>query len=632
MEPGIGGLPGSGNRLKPDFIDDSPLISLRNRGQPMPVLVEACPRMTLRCVKAFRPQLQSRCRGWGALLAATLAIVSPALAQGKGDADLCAIAAPADVQRLITSQDVEIRAVPGDPAPGEITCTWGAYQKGLTADAPPEGRLSLARYTFANVDKARAQMRRLAETAQPPSLVRTADADDQIVRQDGDGAIARHGVVITVIDGSEVRDNARQRADWTYRIEALALQAAGAQVLGPANDRATTNVCHLVAPDHVLPLLTLTRSSLTSRSEESDNGKRCSFSVKDASGKIDGWVNNDGDAQFTREDLGTNAAALARQHQDTPFFPPSKLVSTTEASDRVVPNPERPEEVEAVHGPYLVTLNLTGVTPAARAHPTWAYRVQRAALEAAGATIVAPADMAADPVVAGPTPPPPPQQPVAWQPANQPAPASNVLIDWLLHIGAVLARWRFLVLPASILGPILFGVLVRRHVWLVPLLIIAGVVNMVFGTEIMTILIYRFGATGRATVTGSFATGTVYNNHNVRGHDVLIRTAGGSVVETSFRDDDFNVYPPHNSVTYPGQGDEFSVRYLQNYPTDFIIVAGDDSPWARGLSCASLRRDVAQADNKRQFAPDQVDYRKAYAAAIAAARAQGCSVADDSDQ
>jgi hypothetical protein len=591
------------------------------------------PRMMLRRVKTFC-LLQFRGRGSGALFAAILAIasaigVSSVLAQGKSDADLCAIVAPADVQRLITSQDVEIRGVPGDPAPGEITCNWGAYQKGLTADAPPDGRLSLARYTFANTDKAKVQMRRLAETAQPPSLVRTADADDQIVRQDGDSAIARHGVVITVIDGREVRDSARQRADWTYRLEALALQAAGAQVLGPANDRATADVCHLIAPDHVLPLLTLTRSSLTSRSNEDDNGKRCSFSVKDASGKVAGWVNNNGDAQFTREDLGTNAAALARQHQDKPFYPPSKLVSTADAGDRVVPTPDHPEEVEAVHGSYLITLNLTGVTPAARAHPTWAWRVQRAALEAAGATIVAPADMAADPVVASPQPPP---QSAAWQPANQPAPASNGLIDWLLHVGTVLARWRFLVLPASILGPILFGVLVRRHVWLVPLFIIAGVVNMTFGTEIMTILIYRYGAAGAATVTSSFATGTVYNNHNVRGHDVLIRTASGSVIETSFRDDDFNVYPPHNSVTYPGQGDEFSVRYLQNYPTDFIIVAGDDSPWARGLSCASLRRDVVQADNKRQFAPDSADYRKAYAAAIAAARAQGCSVADDSGQ
>jgi hypothetical protein len=592
------------------------------------------PRMMLRCVKAFRRLLQSRCRGWGAFLAATLVIasaagVSPAVGQSRGDADLCAMVASADVQRLITSQDVEIRSVRGDPAPGEITCTWGAFQKGLTADAPPDGQLSLAHYTFANVDKAKAQMRRLAKTTQPPSLVRTADADDQIVRQDGDSAIARHGVVITVIDGREVRDTARQRADWTYRIEALALHAAGAQVLGPANDRATADVCHLVTPDHVLPLLTLTRSSLTFQTDDDDNGKRCTFSVKDASGKTDGWVTNDGDARFTREDLGTNAAALARQHQDTPFFPPSKLVSTADAGDRVVLNPEHPEEVEAVHGPYLVTLNLTGVTPGARAHPSWAYRVQRTALEAAGAAIVAPADMPADPVVAGPQPPP---QPVAWQPAIQPAPAGNALIDPLLHVGAVLVSWRFLALPAFIIGSILFGGLFRWARWLIPLFIIAGIANLIFGTGLMTILIYRFGAAGRATVTGSFATSTQYNNHNVRGHNVLIRTAGGGVIETSFRDDDFNVYPPHNSVTYPGQGDEFSVRYVQNYPTDFIIVADDDSPWARGLRCADLQRDVAQAENKRRFAPDSPDYRKAYADTVAAARAQGCAVSDDSDQ
>lgn len=592
------------------------------------------PRMMPRFVKACRRLLQSRYCGWGSFLAATLAIasaagISPAVAQSGGDTGLCAIVASVDVQRLITSQDVEIRGVPGDPAPGEITCTWGAFQKGLTADAPPDGQLSLARYTFANVDKAKAQMRRLAATAQPPSLVRTAEADDQIVRQDGNGAIARHGAVITVIDGREVRDTARQRADWTYRIEALALHAAGAQVLGPANDRATADVCHLVTPDHVLPLLTLTRSSLTSRTDDDDSGKRCSFSVKDASGKSDGWVTNDGDAQFTREDLGTNAAALARQHQDTPFFPPSKLISTADASDRVVPNPEHPEEVEAVHGPYLVTLHLTGITPAARAHPSWAYRAQRAALEAAGATIVAPANMPADPVVAGPQPPPPP---VAWQPAIHPVPAGNALIDPLLHVGAVLARWRFLALPVFIFGSILLGMLFRRPGWLIPLFIIAGIANLIFGTELMTILIYRFGAAGRATVTGSFATSTQYNNHNVRGHNVLIRTAGGGVIETSFRDDDFNVYPPHNSVTYPGQGDEFSVRYLQNYPTDFVIVAADESPWARRLGCANLQRDVAQADNKRRFAPDSPDYRKAYAAAVAAARAQDCAVSDDSDE
>lgn len=87
--------------------------------------------------KSPRQESDLKCRRHRALtkrrssfLIATLAIVSPAVAQGKGDADLCAIVAPADVQRLITSQDVEIRGVPGDPAPGEITCNLGRLSEG----------------------------------------------------------------------------------------------------------------------------------------------------------------------------------------------------------------------------------------------------------------------------------------------------------------------------------------------------------------------------------------------------------------------------------------------------------------------------------------------------------------------
>jgi hypothetical protein len=112
---------------------------------------------------------------------------------------------------------------------------------------------------------------------------------------------------------------------------------------------------------------------------------------------------------------------------------------------------------------------------------------------------------------------------------------------------------------------------------------------------------------------------------------VLIRTVDGKVVETGFEDDDFNVYPPHNSVIYPGPGDEFSVRYVQRWPQDFIIIADDDSPWVHGLRCSRLRREVAEASSKRDFAPDAPDYRKAYDTAVAAAYAQGCAVNGDDE-
>ena len=562
-----------------------------------------------------------------ALISGGLAAPMAALAAGDNRQQACATVAAEDALHLITSDNAEIRSEPGHPEPGETTCAWSAHQPGLTADAPPIGRLTLALYVFANADKAKAQMRRLADGVQPPALVRTADADDQIIRPDPDGVIARHGSAVAVVDAGGARDNARFRAGWVYRLEALALQAAGAQVQGPVDDRATAAVCDLVAPERVLPLLTLTRSTLRRLSSPADDGKRCSFSVKDASGRIGGWVTNSGDAQFTREDLGTNAAALARQHRDWPFFPPSTQVTTADATDRVVANPEHPEEVEAVHGPYLITLYLTGVTPEARAHPSWTYRVQRTALEAAGATIVARNDLPPDPVVAGPVPPP---QPVAWKPLMRAAPAGNILLDVLLHLSTFLARWRFFLMPALIGLPIVFRAIgLTRAVWHIPFFVVLAVANLIFGTELNTLLIYQFGAAGRATITGSYATSTQYNNHNVRGYNVLIRTFDGKVVETSFEDDDFNIYPPHNRVTYPGEGDEFSVRYVQTWPQDFIIIADDDSPWAHRLRCSRLRRAVDEAAGKSSYAPDSADYRKAYDDAIAAAHAQGCAVNGD---
>jgi hypothetical protein len=51
-----------------------------------------------------------------------------------------------------------------------------------------------------------------------------------------------------------------------------------------------------------------------------------------------------------------------------------------------------------------------------------------------------------------------------------------------------------------------------------------------------------------AAVTGTLPTNDVYNNQNV----VLIRPADGPVVETAFRSDDFNVYPPRNRTAPPG--------------------------------------------------------------------------------
>jgi hypothetical protein len=111
---------------------------------------------------------------------------------------------------------------------------------------------------------------------------------------------------------------------------------------------------------------------------------------------------------------------------------------------------------------------------------------------------------------------------------------------------------------------------------------------------------------------------------------VLLRTADDKVVETSFEDDDFNIYPPKNSVVYPGIGDHFTVYYLRRFPQDFVIVDNDDSPWATALRCGRLRNDVQEANAKYEFDRTNANYRADYITLINKLLAEKC--VDDDDE
>jgi hypothetical protein len=154
-------------------------------------------------------------------------------------------------------------------------------------------------------------------------------------------------------------------------------------------------------------------------------------------------------------------------------------------------------------------------------------------------------------------------------------------MDILWHVIYFLAASKFLSLFLAYLTlPIAIGLSVwkRRFAIFFAILPVLGFLNAFFGTEIAADVLHGFGEKGSATITGSHDTSTIYNDHDVVGYHVLLSTADDKVVETSFEDDDFNIYPPKNSVVYPGIGDHFSVYYLRSFPEDFVIVDNDDSP------------------------------------------------------
>ena len=198
-------------------------------------------------------------------------------------------------------------------------------------------------------------------------------------------------------------------------------------------------------------------------------------------------------------------------------------------------------------------------------------------------------------------------------------------MDVLLHLLAVLARNRLLLLPAFLLlafcgwGPSPW----RRWMW--RLAMVACGLGIFFGAPVLSDwLLYRVGQTATAQVTGTYATWTEINDHDVVGYNVLIRVAPDKLVESRFEDDEVNVFPPAD-FDYPQPNETFDVRYVPGFPRDFIILTDDDSPWARRQRCNDVSLRLTAAQQRYDFAHGAIPYRQPYVAAIDAYLQQGCA-------
>jgi hypothetical protein len=211
-------------------------------------------------------------------------------------------------------------------------------------------------------------------------------------------------------------------------------------------------------------------------------------------------------------------------------------------------------------------------------------------------------------------------------------------MDVIAHLVYEAAIHRFLLmsilLPSVILCGVFFGVsssgLTRMITSLFIALAILGFFNVFLGPSIAASVLYSTGEPGTGKVVGKYATGRQYNNHNVVGYNVLIKTPDNRVVETSFDDDDFNVYPPANAERYPSVGDVFTARYLPSFPKDFVIVSNDDKPWAKAIRCRELGAALHEAKSKYEFETESPSFRARYVDAIQSYIGAKC-YSDDED-
>jgi hypothetical protein len=212
----------------------------------------------------------------------------------------------------------------------------------------------------------------------------------------------------------------------------------------------------------------------------------------------------------------------------------------------------------------------------------------------------------------------------------------------LAHFFWLTFQWRFalmwIVVPGATLVPLaivffLSGPAFRwLRIALIALLVgsfVMMITMMVVGPTIVSKLIHLSGSAGEGVITDEQQTSEMYNSQYVSLLSAVLKTRTGQVVETSFKDSDFNVWPTDNVTRYPSIGQHFTTRYLPGYPDEFVIVSDDDSDYAKSLRCGNLNSALASARKRNTFAGSVPVFQRRLAEAERAAQAGGCMATPD---
>ena len=395
----------------------------------------------------------------------------------------------------------------------------------------------------------------------------------------------------------------------------------------PTDARPDPDACKLLSDLDIEPLLFAgVGGVLDSRSDHPAPGfSKCSWQARPHGRPVDAPSRMLVLAFYHLADARHAQAQLDRQpHGDT-----RPSMAMTGAGNDALVRPA-PTGVMARHGADVAVIDAAGAEVADPNQLELRYLLDALALKAAGAAVKSPPWVAPGrktqwvPIEEGAANTAALR---AWAPSPDPPGPAGALLEPLIHFVYSLAQLRFgLMVP---LGPVavLLIILGDRHApkrrrqllyertqtsrlaW-VPrrwpqliggALLAVGLLNVIFGTAVAYALVDRFGVSGAALVTGSFATASQYNRRDVVGYRVLIRTPGGRTADAQFRTDDFDVVPSNNDVIYPKPGEVFTARHLPHHPSDFVILADDGSPWVSSLACARLHAQTSEAERRADF-------------------------------
>lgn len=168
----------------------------------------------------------------------------------------------------------------------------------------------------------------------------------------------------------------------------------------------------------------------------------------------------------------------------------------------------------------------------------------------------------------------------------------------------------------SILGCILFGIIsqiifpkkIKLHLLKFSIAFFVIIIANIFVGHFLTnMLIDNLGEKGEAIIVDNSPTSNQYNNRTVYRYNVMIKpTNYSNVISTYFLSSDFNIIHNDslNQYYYPSTGIKFNVKYIKAYPKAFVIIANDDSDYAKQLKINKYSTEKSTIENQLKMDPE----------------------------
>lgn len=152
----------------------------------------------------------------------------------------------------------------------------------------------------------------------------------------------------------------------------------------------------------------------------------------------------------------------------------------------------------------------------------------------------------------------------------------------------------------------------RKLVYLAIPLFPLYMVNLFAGHFVTNALLEHFGEKGQGMVVASKQTSDLYNDQPVWRYDVMIKSGNEKPVSTYFLTSDFNIIhtDSFNEYRYPSEGTRFNVLYLKRYPKAFVIIADDDSEYAKNLRQYKRSEEINRLKNQLKMDPQNIELSK----------------------